>query len=124
MRRSAGWVIGGVVGIVAARVLDAAPDIMSLPRSLTDRLLVSAGHDPGDVIGELSGRAGSIGSMELLNSSTQRITAEVPLARMFGFTTELRSRTQGRGTSAMEFDHYAKVPEATALELVKKRSKS
>jgi len=78
----------------------------------------------GDVIGELSGRAGSIGSMELLNSSTQRITAEVPLARMFGFTTELRSRTQGRGTSAMEFDHYAKVPEATALELVKKRSKS
>jgi len=77
----------------------------------------------GDVIGELSARTGTVTGMELLDSGLQRIVAHVPLAQMFGFATALRSRTQGRGTFAMEFDHYAKVSEATAQELMKKRSR-
>lgn len=77
----------------------------------------------GDVIGELSSRAGTIVAMELLDSGFQRIEAHVPLAQMFGFATALRSRTQGRGTFAMEFDHYARVNETTAAELIKKRAR-
>jgi len=76
----------------------------------------------GDVIGELSSRAGTIVAMELLDSGLQHIEAHVPLAQMFGFATALRSRTQGRGTFAMEFDHYARVNEATAAELIKRHA--
>ena len=72
----------------------------------------------GEVIAELSARAGVVRNMELLDSGLQRIQANVPLAKMFGFATSLRSRTQGRGNFAMEFDHYAPVPESLARELV------
>jgi len=63
----------------------------------------------GDVIGDLSSRTASITGIESRNGSGQSIQADVPLATMFGYATALRSRTQGRGTFAMEFDHYAPV---------------
>jgi elongation factor G len=63
----------------------------------------------GDVIGDLSARQASITAIDSRNGSGQSIQAQVPLAEMFGYATTLRSRTQGRGTFVMEFDHYAPV---------------
>lgn len=64
----------------------------------------------GDVIGDLNGRRGKIENLEVSSGNTQTIKALVPLAEMFGYTTSLRSLTQGRGTSSMEFGYYAEVP--------------
>ena len=73
----------------------------------------------GDVIGDLSARTASITGIESRNGSGQSIQADVPLAAMFGYATALRSRTQGRGTFIMEFDHYAPI----SLEEVQEREK-
>ena len=78
----------------------------------------------GEIIAELSARLGNVRNMEVLDSGIQRIEANVPLARMFGFATSLRSRTQGRGTFAMEFSRYSQVPESIARELVEKHRRS
>lgn len=64
----------------------------------------------GDVIGSLNSRRGKILNMEARTGS-QIVTANVPLAEMFGYTTDLRSMTQGRATSSMEFSHYEEVPQ-------------
>jgi elongation factor G len=71
----------------------------------------------GDVIGDLSSRRGRIGGVEQRGSS-QVISGHVPLAEMFGYATDLRSRTQGRATYTMQFDSYQPVPESIALEIV------
>ncbi|MGC9334962.1 MAG: elongation factor G [Anaerolineae bacterium] len=71
----------------------------------------------GDVIGDLSARQASITGIDSRNGSGQSIQADVPLASMFGYATTLRSRTQGRGTFVMEFDHYAPI----SPEVVKAR---
>jgi len=73
----------------------------------------------GDVIGDLNSRRGHIEGMDNRNG-TQVVSAFVPLASMFGYVTDLRSMTQGRATSSMEFSHYAEVPKAIAQELVQK----
>jgi elongation factor G len=73
----------------------------------------------GDVIGDLSARTASITGIESRNGSGQSIQADVPLASMFGYATALRSRTQGRGSFVMEFDHYAPI----SLETMKEREK-
>ncbi len=73
----------------------------------------------GDVIGDLNSRRGHIEGMDNRNG-TQVVSAFVPLASMFGYVTDLRSMTQGRATSSMEFSHYAEVPKAIAAELVQK----
>jgi elongation factor G len=65
----------------------------------------------GDVIGQLNARRGEILGMEIRQGNTQAVRAMVPLAEMFGYATELRSATQGRGVFTMEFDHYAQVAE-------------
>jgi elongation factor G len=71
----------------------------------------------GDVIGDLSGRRGQIESMD--QRGTDRIvTAQVPLAEMFGYATELRSRTQGRATYTMQFNSYKEAPKSIADEVV------
>jgi elongation factor G len=67
----------------------------------------------GDVIGNLNQRKATIGGIER-RGSLQAIRAYVPLAEMFGYATDLRSATQGRGTFTMEFDHYAEVSKETA----------
>ena len=63
----------------------------------------------GDVIGDLNSRRGLINGMEAV-SGAQQITAMVPLSEMFGYATDMRSKTQGRGQYTMEPDHYAEVP--------------
>jgi elongation factor G len=73
----------------------------------------------GDVIGDLSSRRGRIEGMEQVGNN-QVIRALVPLADMFGYATDLRSRTQGRATYTMQFKSYAEVPEAIAKEIVAK----
>ena len=74
----------------------------------------------GDVIGDLSSRRGSILGMEPRNGSTQ-IDANVPLSEMFGYATDLRSRTQGRGQYSMEPSHYTELPKQIQQEIVEKR---
>jgi elongation factor G len=73
----------------------------------------------GDVMGDLSSRRGRIGSMEA-RGNTQVVNATVPLSEMFGYSTDLRSRTQGRATYTMQFSEYSQVPEAIAQEIVKR----
>ncbi|MHB1120086.1 MAG: elongation factor G [Bellilinea sp.] len=71
----------------------------------------------GDVIGQLNARRGEIQGMEVRPGNAQAVRALVPLAEMFGYTTDLRSATQGRGVHSMEFDHYAPVPERVKLKI-------
>ena len=73
----------------------------------------------GDVIGNLNSRRGMIEGMEA-RAGSQVIRAFVPLSEMFGYATDLRSRTQGRGTHTMQFDHYAEVPKSIAEKVTKK----
>ena len=76
----------------------------------------------GDVIGDVSARRGSILGMEPRNGATQ-IDANVPLASMFGYATDLRSRTQGRGQYSMEPSHYIELPKSLQEEIISKRNK-
>ena len=68
----------------------------------------------GDVIGDLVARRGQISGLELHSVGMQAVKGSVPLAEMFGYATNLRSMTQGRGTFTMEFDHYEPVPQDRA----------
>lgn len=78
----------------------------------------------GDVIGDLNSKRGRIESMEDLSSGVKEITSFVPLGEMFGYTTNLRSMTQGRASSSMELDHYADVPNNVAETIIAKNAKS
>ena len=71
----------------------------------------------GDVIGDLSSRRGRVEGMEQRGSS-HVVSAQVPLSDMFGYATDLRSRTQGRATYTMQFDSYQEVPESVSREIV------
>ena len=71
----------------------------------------------GDVIGDLSAHRGKIEGMEQRGTS-QVVRAQVPLAEMFGYATDLRSRTQGRATYTMQFHSYQEVPESVSREIV------
>ncbi len=74
----------------------------------------------GDVIGDISSRRGNILGMDPRNGATQ-IDCNVPLSEMFGYATDLRSRTQGRGQYAMEPSHYIELPKSLQQEIVEKR---
>ncbi|RPJ21167.1 MAG: elongation factor G [Chloroflexi bacterium] len=73
----------------------------------------------GEVIGQLNSRRGSIQGMEVRPGNAQAVRAFVPMGEMFGYATDLRSGTQGRGVSSMEFDHYAPVSQSVAQEILK-----
>ena len=73
----------------------------------------------GDVMGDLNSRRGMIQGMEDIVAGSKAVNADVPLSEMFGYSTQLRSLTQGRATYNMEFKHYAEVPQNVAAELVK-----
>jgi len=75
----------------------------------------------GDVIGDLNRRRGQVSAMGD-RAGNKTIDAFVPLAEMFGYSTDLRSATQGRATYAMEFDHYEEVPKNVSEEIIKKRN--
>ena len=73
----------------------------------------------GDVMGDLSSRRGRIEGMEA-RGNTQVVRAQIPLSEMFGYSTDLRSRTQGRATYTMQFNSYQQVPEAISSEIIKR----
>ena len=73
----------------------------------------------GDVMGDLSSRRGRIEGMEA-RGNTQVVRAQVPLSEMFGYSTDLRSRTQGRATYTMQFAQYMEVPNAIATDIIKR----
>jgi elongation factor G len=75
----------------------------------------------GDVIGDLNRRRGQVNNMGD-RSGNKIVDAFVPLSEMFGYSTDLRSATQGRASYSMEFDHYAEVPRNVAEEIIKKRN--
>ena len=77
----------------------------------------------GDVIGDLNSKRGRIESMDDLANGIKQITSFVPLGEMFGYTTNLRSSTQGRASSSMELDHYADVPNHVAEAIIAKNAK-
>ena len=73
----------------------------------------------GDVMGDLSSRRGRIEGMEA-RGNTQVVRAQIPLSEMFGYSTDLRSRTQGRATYTMQFHSYQQVPEVISQEIIKR----
>ncbi len=75
----------------------------------------------GDVMGDLNCRRAHMRGMDE-RSGAQVINADVPLAEMFGYSTDLRSMTQGRATYTMQFSHYEQVPGAVSEELVAKKA--
>ncbi len=75
----------------------------------------------GDVIGDLNRRRGEVNSMDDRHGN-KIVNAFVPLSEMFGYSTDLRSATQGRATYSMEFDHYKEVPKNVSDEIIKKRN--
>ncbi len=76
----------------------------------------------GDVIGDINSRRGLIQGMDAV-AGAQQINAMVPLSEMFGYATDLRSRTQGRGQYSMEPSHYAELPKSVAEQIISKRAK-
>ena len=75
----------------------------------------------GDVMGNVSSRRGNVSGIEMRNG-VQVINAFIPLAEMFGYATDLRSRTQGRGNYTMQFDHFAEVPKSVKEKITKEHS--
>lgn len=75
----------------------------------------------GDVMGNVSSRRGNVEGIELRNG-LQVLNANIPLAEMFGYATDLRSRTQGRGNYTMQFSHFAEVPKSVRDKMVKEKS--
>ena len=74
----------------------------------------------GNVIGDLISKRGKIEGQEA-HARFQRVKALVPLSRMFGYATALRSNTQGRGNYTMQFSHYEECPKSITEEIIKKR---
>ncbi|MBR5154929.1 MAG: elongation factor G [Clostridia bacterium] len=77
----------------------------------------------GDVMGDLNSRRGQIQGMEA-RTGAQEITAHVPLSEMFGYATDLRSRTQGRGQYSMEPSHFEELPKSISEKIIKERNKT
>jgi elongation factor G len=73
----------------------------------------------GDIIGHVNSRRGNVLGMEMRPGNAQAVRAMIPLAEMFGYATELRSATQGRGVFSMEFDHYQPVAESVMQEMLR-----
>ncbi|OGZ60581.1 MAG: translation elongation factor G [Candidatus Spechtbacteria bacterium RIFCSPLOWO2_01_FULL_43_12] len=109
-------IAGSMAFQAAARKADPVllEPIMSVEVSMPEDYL-------GDISGDLSSRRAKIGEMGE-RGILKTISAKVPLAEMFGYTTELRSMTQGRGTATMEFSHYEEVPQSVSKQIIEMRS--
>ena len=77
----------------------------------------------GDVIGDLNSRRGRVESMDDLMGGAKQIKGYAPLGNLFGYTTDLRSMSQGRAASSMELAQYEEVPPNVAQEIIDKRNK-
>ena len=80
--------------------------------------VVTPEDNVGEDTGDLSARRAAIEGIEIRQGGVQAIQALVPLAEMFGYATDLRSKTQGRGVFTMEFDHYAQVTEQVTKSIL------
>jgi len=98
-----------IAGSMALRngVLQAAPVLLQPVMKLE---VVAPEEFVGEIIGDLSARGAQIEGMKPLSGGLQAVQAHVPLAEMFAYANDLRSRTQGRGVFTMEFDYYDQVP--------------
>lgn len=94
---------------------DARPVLME---PMMDLEVIVPQESTGDVIGDLNARRGEVEGIEPLGSGMQAIRGHVALSEMFGYATDLRSITQGRGSFTMEFDYYAPVPEAVSERIL------
>ncbi|MBQ2871166.1 elongation factor G, partial [bacterium] len=82
-------------------------------------------ENTGDIIGDISSRRGRVEGMEIIEGTgIQKINAIVPLSEMFGYATDIRSKTQGRGTFSMEFKCYEQVPSNIEAEIIAKSGAS
>ena len=78
-------------------------------------------ENTGDIVGDIASRRGRIEGMEIIEGTgIQKVRAIVPLAEMFGYATDIRSKTQGRGTFSMEFSKYEQVPANVEKEIIEK----
>lgn len=112
--------IAGSMGVQAG-VKQANPTLLE---PIMKVVVVTPEEFMGDVIGDLNSKRGRIEAMEDLPNGIKQITSFVPLGEMFGYTTNLRSNTQGRASSSMELDHYADVPGHVADAIIAKNAKS
>lgn len=110
--------------IAASKALTKAKDQLGtvLLEPIMDVSVVVPSDHMGDVIGDLSRRRGLVQDQEQRNDGAVIVRAHVPLSEMFGYSTELRSMTSGRGTYQMQFDHYEKCPNSIADEIIKRRN--
>ncbi|MBU1020810.1 MAG: elongation factor G [Firmicutes bacterium] len=106
-------------GMALKKAKEACHAILLEPLMVVD--VVAPDDYLGNVIGDLTSRRGRIEG-QTQRGNAQQITAKVPLAEMFGYATSLRSNTQGRGTSTMQFSHYEAAPRSIADEVIKKRN--
>lgn len=96
---------------------DAAPALLE---PVMDVEVIAPEEYLGDVIGDLNGKRARIVGMETVGGGAQRIIAKVPLGEMFGYSTDLRSATQGRANFTMQFSEYDIVPEQISSAVVKR----
>ena len=109
-----------VAGSMAIKdALEKAGSILLEP--IMDVEVVTPDDYVGEVMGDMNSRRGRVQSMEA-RAGAQAVRAQVPLSEMFGYATDLRSKTQGRANFTMQFHHYERVPQQIADELIKKRS--
>lgn len=110
--------------IAASKALTKAKDAIGtvLLEPIMDVAVVVPSDHIGDVIGDLSRRRGLVNDQEQRTDGATIVRATVPLSEMFGYSTELRSMTSGRGTYQMQFDHYEKTPKNISDAIVKKRN--
>ncbi|TNK97694.1 elongation factor G, partial [Mycoplasmopsis pullorum] len=110
--------------IAASKALTKAKDAIGtvLLEPIMDVAVVVPSDYIGDVIGDLSRRRGLVNDQEQRNDGATIVRAAVPLSEMFGYSTDLRSMTSGRGTYQMQFDHYEKTPKNIADEIIKRRN--
>lgn len=110
--------------IAASKALTKAKDLLGtvLLEPIMDVAVVIPEDYFGDVMGDLTRRRGQIQDNETRNDGAHVIRAQVPLKEMFGYATDLRSMTAGRGTYQMQFHHYEKCPKNIADEIIKRRN--
>ena len=109
--------VAGSKAFVAA-ANKASPTLLEPIMSLE---VVTPEESVGDVLGDLHARRGKVAGITV-RGGVQAVACFVPMASMFGYTTDLRSRTRGRATHSLEFDHYAEVPQQLREELTKARA--
>lgn len=110
--------------IAASKALTKAKDLLGtvLLEPIMDVAVVIPEDYFGDVMGDLTRRRGQIEDNETRNDGAHIIRSLVPLKEMFGYATDLRSMTAGRGTYQMQFHHYEKCPKNIADEIIKRRN--